>query len=327
MHPLNKSRIYLQKLIIMFASRQNIYYPFGLIMKVIGKEAAGGIQNKYMYNGKEIQNKEFSDGSGLKMYDYGARMYDVQIGRWHIVDPMADSSRRCSPFVYCDNNPIRNVDVDGMYSDFYNEAGAKVDHIDDGSNAVFRQTGKGTDLHYEFKGEYSNQGGKNEITDKAVTSVEQKQQELNIGNPSLQPGAGGDVSHCNQALHNVQEAVGSALGKDIVTQGRANDIAGKNGIATNSNYQKIDATGATKSAGAGKLVVVAYQNPLAGHSGHVATMTVGSNISKGSLANVGYSKGVTNFVNPTGTAANGYKDAAFKKSDWNNNVSFYILKR
>ncbi|AZB11678.1 RHS repeat-associated core domain-containing protein [Chryseobacterium sp. G0162] len=85
----------------------NDYYPLGMNHLNTGNAFFGrDTYQNYKYNGKELQE--------TGMYDYGARFYMPDLGRWGTVDPLAETSKRWSPYTYAYNNPIRFIDPDGM---------------------------------------------------------------------------------------------------------------------------------------------------------------------------------------------------------------------
>ncbi len=86
------------------------YYPFGLSMFGLASKAYGKPKVNYGYQGKEMQNGEFYDGTGLEEYDFSARFYDPQLGRWWTQDPV---TKYASPYSSMANNPAIFVDPDG----------------------------------------------------------------------------------------------------------------------------------------------------------------------------------------------------------------------
>ncbi|MEM8906401.1 MAG: DUF6443 domain-containing protein, partial [Bacteroidota bacterium] len=104
--------------------QENHYYPFGMNME--GEWAAQiGPENKYQYNGKEL-NEDY----GLDWLDYGWRNYDSAIGRWNRFDRLSEEYYPMTPYQYGANNPIKFIDVNGDYII------VTLTTVDDGGNIV-----------------------------------------------------------------------------------------------------------------------------------------------------------------------------------------------
>ena len=80
------------------------YYPSGLPWA----ETTNSSEQPYKYN-----SKEFVEMHGLDEYDSKARWYYPAICRTTTMDPLAEKYYSTSPYAWCGNNPIKNVDLDG----------------------------------------------------------------------------------------------------------------------------------------------------------------------------------------------------------------------
>jgi RHS repeat-associated protein len=54
------------------------------------------------------------ENADLNWYDYAFRNYDPQIGRFPQLDPLADNFPFLTPYQYATNDPITNIDMDGL---------------------------------------------------------------------------------------------------------------------------------------------------------------------------------------------------------------------
>ena len=107
------------KLSFQFGFRVTHCYPFGLTMAGISSKAAGKLENKFKFNNaSELQHQEFSDGSGLEIYDTQYRNLDPQTARWNQIDPKIEEEQESSsPYVSMGNNPILKNDPLGDVPD------------------------------------------------------------------------------------------------------------------------------------------------------------------------------------------------------------------
>lgn len=161
--------------------QESDYYPFGLRMGTeFSSEEFKHNDNKYLYNGKELQED-------LGWYDYGWRMYDPAIARFTSVDPLTEKNHNQSGFVYAANNPIKYIDFMGLDTMMVDNSGRFSDaRLPDPDNendvivTVSNKERKNGEIKYKKDGELRNKHKTTEVEKNSVTVRSNKDKNGNI---------------------------------------------------------------------------------------------------------------------------------------------------
>ena len=88
------------------AVQKEDYYPFGLTFNSWTNVAP---ENLYKFNGNEVQ----PEIAGVS--DFNARFYDGALGRFMMIDPLADANQESwNPYHFSFDNPVQFVDPSGL---------------------------------------------------------------------------------------------------------------------------------------------------------------------------------------------------------------------
>ena len=90
------------------------YYAYGLKIAGISSKKLGDVNEGLLDNKNLYNDKELFDDADIDWYDYGYRNYDAQIGRFPQLDPLTDDYPELTNYQYASNDPIANVDMDGL---------------------------------------------------------------------------------------------------------------------------------------------------------------------------------------------------------------------
>ena len=160
--------------------------------------------------------KEKDVETGLSYF--GSRYYSSDLSIWLSVDPMSDKYASLSPYVYCADNPIKLVDPNGEdYTNFEDENGKLLKHIEDGSNAVFKlnrspivknaKTGKfekNNNAYFAFSRYDQSQNGVDEVNVQSVIDYAQTYTRKTFT-------ADGKTTYCNYAAKFIALSFNSAV--------------------------------------------------------------------------------------------------------------------